>query len=442
MTRRAHIAAGSAAVMAEARPRGPNVLLFLTDQETQRVRRDLLKLPNRERLERQGARFERNWCATPQCSPARAALLTGRYPHRTGVLGNVGAAGGAPLRAADASLGNVFKKAGYRAGYFGKWHLSQGSRAGWEDHGFEAAPSAGGGDAAVAAAAVRWLAGAAGQPWLCVVSLIQPHDIYEYPLRAAAAAAGRKMPIRDGIPAPAATAADLNDRPRPPTPLQRRRPGAGHRRLHRRRLAALPQFLLRPHRRRRPQSRQAPRRRRRHGHHRRLHFRPRRRDRRARAGLQRAVSLRRTAQRSAGGLVARAIAAGRRRPRADHACRRAADALRPGRHPRPARPRRPLAAAAARRRRLGARCRFRRISLQATLGQPCAGRPDRPLEARRIPARRTRALRPGPRPRRNRKSGGRSGAQRDRARASRPSRRMGRPDHDSLWFRYRPRELR
>ena len=202
--------------MAEARPRGPNVLLFLTDQETQRVRRDLLKLPNRERLERQGTRFERNWCATPQCSPARAALLTGRYPHRTGVLGNVGAAGGAPLRAADASLGNVFKKAGYRASYFGKWHLSQGSRAGWEDHGFEAAPSAGGGDAAVAAAAVRWLAGAAGQPWLCVVSLIQPHDIYEYPRRAAvAAAADRKMPIRDGIPAPAATAADLNDRPRP-----------------------------------------------------------------------------------------------------------------------------------------------------------------------------------------------------------------------------------
>ncbi len=216
MTRRPHLAAGSAAAPAGAQSRGPNVLLFLTDQETQRVRRDLLKLPNRERLERQGVRFERNWCTTPQCSPARAALLTGRYPHRTGVLGNVGAAGGAPLRTADASLGNVFRKAGYRTGYFGKWHLSRGSRTGWADHGFEPTKPAGGSDAAVAESAARWIAQIAGRPWLCVVSLIQPHDIYEYPRRARLAALeGREMPIRDGIPAPAATAADLNGRPRP-----------------------------------------------------------------------------------------------------------------------------------------------------------------------------------------------------------------------------------
>lgn len=196
--------------------RGPNVLLFLTDQESRRVERGLLKLPNRERLERNGVRFERNWCAAPQCSPARAALLTGRYPHRTGVLGNIGAAGGAPLRASEASLGNVFRKAGYRAGYFGKWHLSQGSRAGPQDHGFEPAPPVRGGDAAVADAAARWIAGAAGGPWLCVVSLIQPHDIYEYPrLARLAALQGREMPIRRGMPAPATTAADLDDRPRP-----------------------------------------------------------------------------------------------------------------------------------------------------------------------------------------------------------------------------------
>lgn len=196
--------------------RGPNVLLFLTDQESQRVERGLLRLPNRERLERGGVRFERNWCAAPQCSPARAALLSGRYPHRTGVLGNVGAAGGAPLRADEASLGNVFRKAGYRAGYFGKWHLSQGSRAGWEEHGFEAAQPVRGGDAAVAEAAARWIAGAAGGPWLCVVSLIQPHDIYDYPRRARLAALeGREMPIRAGMSAPASGAADLNDRPRP-----------------------------------------------------------------------------------------------------------------------------------------------------------------------------------------------------------------------------------
>lgn len=206
----------SLAAPANSRTRGPNVLLFFTDQETQRVRRDLLQLPNRMRLERQGTRFDRNWCTTPQCSPARSSLLTGRYPHRTGVMGNVGAAGGDPLRSGDVSLGGIFQKAGYRTGYFGKWHLSRGSRSGWQEHGFEATQSAGNGDAAVAESAVRWIHETAAQPWLCVVSLIQPHDIYEYPRRARLAALkDRKMPIRSGIDAPASSAADLNRRPRP-----------------------------------------------------------------------------------------------------------------------------------------------------------------------------------------------------------------------------------
>ncbi len=210
MPLRSYTDAGSAWATASAQPRGPNILLFLPDQETKRVRRSPLKFPNRERLERRRTRFERNRRATPQCPPARSTLLSGRYAHLTGILGNIGASVGTPLRTVDASLGNAFQK----IGYFGKRHLSRGSRTGWEDHGVESAKPADGGGAAVAESAVRWIARTAGQPWLRVVSLLQPDDIYEYPCRTALAALkGRRMPIGDGIPA----SPDFNGRSlRPP----------------------------------------------------------------------------------------------------------------------------------------------------------------------------------------------------------------------------------
>ena len=61
-------------------------------------------------------------CTTAQCSPSRSSLLTGLYLGKTGVMGNTGAAGGKPL--ARETIGARLQAAGYRTGYFGKWHLS------------------------------------------------------------------------------------------------------------------------------------------------------------------------------------------------------------------------------------------------------------------------------------------------------------------------------
>lgn len=109
----------------------PDVTIVLTDQQ----RADAfgaagaadLHTPAMDRLARQGVVFTRAFAATPQCSPSRAALLTGRYPHRTGVVGNTGAGGSAGMSVAlDRSLptlGRVFAAAGYETAYFGKWHL-------------------------------------------------------------------------------------------------------------------------------------------------------------------------------------------------------------------------------------------------------------------------------------------------------------------------------
>ena len=87
--------------------RRPDVIVVLTDQQ----RADAfgaagaadLHTPVMDRLARQGVLFTRAFTATPQCSPSRAALLTGRYPHRTGVMGNTAGEGsGANTAARDA----------------------------------------------------------------------------------------------------------------------------------------------------------------------------------------------------------------------------------------------------------------------------------------------------------------------------------------------------
>ena len=70
----------------------PNIILFLTDQ----LRQDALgcygnaicETPNLDRLAGEGTAFDFAYTTSPVCSPARASLLTGRYPHNHGVMIN------------------------------------------------------------------------------------------------------------------------------------------------------------------------------------------------------------------------------------------------------------------------------------------------------------------------------------------------------------------
>jgi arylsulfatase A-like enzyme len=181
----------------------PNILLFLSDQESALLPGPA-RLPNRRRLFERGVRFSNAFCNTPQCSPARASLLTGLHPHEAGVLTNVDASSlGKPLPAAKASLGQVFRQAGYDTAYFGKWHLSNQSR-GLSDYGFESYTP--GGDAEVSRAAAEWIRGRKS-PWLAVVSLLNPHDIYQIPKRAG------QVRLRDRVRPPASGLENLDAKP-------------------------------------------------------------------------------------------------------------------------------------------------------------------------------------------------------------------------------------
>ncbi len=101
----------------------PNVVVFLTDDQGWG---DLslngntnLETPNIDSLARDGAMFERFYVC-PVCSPTRAEFLTGRYHTRSGVYST--SAGGERMDLDETTIADVFKKAGYRTGAYGKWH--------------------------------------------------------------------------------------------------------------------------------------------------------------------------------------------------------------------------------------------------------------------------------------------------------------------------------
>ncbi len=116
--------------MAHASPAAerPNVIVVFTDdQGTVDANcfgaKDLVT-PGLDALARRGVRLRQFYAAAPVCSPSRAGLLTGRYPVRAGVPGNVSSQqGGAGMPPEQVTMAETFKAAGYVTAHVGKWHL-------------------------------------------------------------------------------------------------------------------------------------------------------------------------------------------------------------------------------------------------------------------------------------------------------------------------------
>ena len=97
--------------------------------------------PNLDRLAADGVKCTSGYVSGPVCSPTRAGLLTGRYQQRFGHEFNPGppseetAKVGLPLE--ETTIADRFRKAGYKTGLVGKWHLGNGAEFHPQQRGFE-----------------------------------------------------------------------------------------------------------------------------------------------------------------------------------------------------------------------------------------------------------------------------------------------------------------
>jgi N-sulfoglucosamine sulfohydrolase len=80
--------------------------------------------PALDRLAAEGVRCARSFCTSPGCSPSRAALATGRYPHATGVLGLAHAHFGWQLASGERHVARLLADSGYRTLLFGLQHVT------------------------------------------------------------------------------------------------------------------------------------------------------------------------------------------------------------------------------------------------------------------------------------------------------------------------------
>ncbi len=147
--------------------------------------------PNLERLREGAVSFARHYTVSNDCTPSRAAMLTGLYTHQTGCM----ITGGSTLDPGFPTWGTMLREHDYHTRWFGKWHLTHhdnhwtagsGERA-LERYGFAGGvyPSPDGGpgqgwhvDPHITATFADWFRQESGsKPWCTTVSFVNPHDI-------------------------------------------------------------------------------------------------------------------------------------------------------------------------------------------------------------------------------------------------------------------------
>ena len=108
--------------------RAPNLVFVMSDQHSWDMlgcygSKDVIS-PNLDRLAADGVRFNHCVSNSPVCTPYRGILMTGQHPLHCGAMIN-----DVQILPGEGNyLGEVLRDAGYRMGYFGKWHLYGGER--------------------------------------------------------------------------------------------------------------------------------------------------------------------------------------------------------------------------------------------------------------------------------------------------------------------------
>ncbi len=128
----------------KADSRKPNVIIFFTDdQGTLDVNcygSEDLYTPTMDKLAKTGVRFTQAYSHTV-CCPARAMLMTGRYPQRANVNNwtqvNARDKKGINMFRKEVTIAEVLRNSGYKTALFGKWHLGAHLDHGPTEQGFD-----------------------------------------------------------------------------------------------------------------------------------------------------------------------------------------------------------------------------------------------------------------------------------------------------------------
>jgi len=114
----------TAAAPPTARP--PNVLFIVADDlgygDLRCYGNPYIDTPSLDKLAMSGVRLTDYYTPSPLCAPARAALLTGRYNHRTGAVDVSSNRGIDRIALSEKTFGDHFRHAGYATALIGKWH--------------------------------------------------------------------------------------------------------------------------------------------------------------------------------------------------------------------------------------------------------------------------------------------------------------------------------
>ncbi len=104
----------------------PNVLLIVADDmgygDFGAFNPGFVDTPNLDALIDQSVCFRQHYSASPICSPARASLLTGRVPQRTGAITQHDLHGLDRIALREVTIADMFQNSGYKTGLVGKWH--------------------------------------------------------------------------------------------------------------------------------------------------------------------------------------------------------------------------------------------------------------------------------------------------------------------------------
>lgn len=116
----------------------PNILFIVSEDNGPELGcygNRVVSTPNIDRLAKEGLLFENAFVTYSVCSPSRATLFTGLFPHQNGQIGL--ATHQFSMYDSLETLPGILQEAGYRTGIIGKLHVNPESSFSWDYHGIK-----------------------------------------------------------------------------------------------------------------------------------------------------------------------------------------------------------------------------------------------------------------------------------------------------------------